>query len=47
VCTAAGLLVAIPAVAAYNHFNTRIARFGEELGWMAEEVLESLSGAHR
>lgn len=47
VCTAAGLLVAIPAVAAYNHFNTRIARFGEELGWMAEEVLESLGGAHR
>lgn len=47
VCTAAGLLVAIPAVAAYNHFNTRIARFGEELGWMAEEVLENLSGAHR
>ncbi len=47
VCTAAGLLVAIPAVAAYNHFNTRITRFGEELGWMAEEVLENLSGAHR
>ncbi len=46
VCTAAGLLVAIPAVAAYNHFNTRIARFEEELGWMAEEVLESLSGSH-
>ena len=43
VCTAAGLLVAIPAVAAYNHFNTRIARFEEELGWMAEEVLESLA----
>jgi biopolymer transport protein ExbB/TolQ len=47
VCTAAGLLVAIPAVAAYNHFNTKLARFSEELGWMAEEVLENLSGAHR
>lgn len=46
--TAAGLLVAIPAVAAYNHFNTRIARFEEELGWMADEVLESLAErAHR
>lgn len=47
VCTAAGLLVAIPAVAAFNHFNTKLARFSEELGWMAEEVLENLSGAHR
>jgi biopolymer transport protein ExbB/TolQ len=47
VCTAAGLLVAIPAVAAYNHFNTKLARFQEELGWMAEEVLENLTGAHR
>lgn len=47
ICTAAGLLVAIPAVAAFNHFNTKLARFSEELGWMAEEVLENLSGAHR
>ena len=43
VTTAAGLLVAIPAVAAFNHFNTRIARFQDELGWTVEEVLESLS----
>jgi len=43
VTTAAGLLVAIPAVAAFNHFNTRIARFQEELGWMVEEVLDGLS----
>ncbi|HAZ09204.1 MAG TPA: flagellar motor protein MotA, partial [Elusimicrobia bacterium] len=43
VCTAAGLLVAIPAVAAFNHFNQKIADFSEELGWMAEEVLDSLS----
>jgi biopolymer transport protein ExbB/biopolymer transport protein TolQ len=43
VTTAAGLLVAIPAVAAFNHFNSRIARFQEELGWMVEEVLDALS----
>jgi biopolymer transport protein ExbB/biopolymer transport protein TolQ len=43
VTTAAGLLVAIPAVAAFNHFNTQIARFQEELGWMVEEVLDGLS----
>jgi biopolymer transport protein ExbB/biopolymer transport protein TolQ len=43
VTTAAGLLVAIPAVAAFNHFNTKIARFQEELGWMVEEVLDGLS----
>lgn len=48
ICTAAGLLVAIPAVAAFNHFNQRIARFEEELGWMVEEVLESLADkSHR
>jgi biopolymer transport protein ExbB/biopolymer transport protein TolQ len=43
VTTAAGLLVAIPAVAAFNHFNTSIARFQEELGWTVEEVLDGLS----
>jgi len=48
VTTAAGLLVAIPAVAAFNFFNQRIARFQEELGWMVEEVLDGLSErAHR
>ena len=43
ICTAAGLLVAIPAVAAFNHFNQRILRFQEELGWTVEEVLDGLS----
>lgn len=43
VCTAAGLLVAIPAVAAFNHFNQKIARFQEDLTWMVDEVLDSLS----
>ncbi|MBI3563582.1 MAG: MotA/TolQ/ExbB proton channel family protein [Elusimicrobia bacterium] len=43
VTTAAGLLVAIPAVAAFNHFNQQIARFSDELGWMVEEVLDGMS----
>lgn len=43
VCTAAGLFVAIPAVAAYNYFNHRAAQFGEEMGWAGEEVLDSLT----
>ena len=43
ICTAAGLLVAIPAVAAFNHFNQRILRFQEELGWTVDEVLDGLS----
>ncbi len=48
VTTAAGLLVAIPSVAAFNAFNQRIARFQEDLGWAVEEVLDGLSErAHR
>ena len=48
ICTAAGLLVAIPAVAAFNHFNQKIARFEEELRWMVDEVLDGLAErAHR
>jgi biopolymer transport protein ExbB/TolQ len=48
VCTAAGLFVAIPAVFAYNYFNQRSQRFCEEMGWISEEILESLSQkAHR
>lgn len=43
ICTAAGLAVAIPAVAAFNHFNQRIARFDEELHWMIDEVLDGLA----
>lgn len=43
VTTAGGLLVAIPAVAAFNYFNQRIARFQEDLGWTVEEVLDGLS----
>jgi biopolymer transport protein ExbB/TolQ len=48
ICTAAGLLVAIPAVAAFNHFNQRISRFESELRWMIDEVLDGLAErAHR
>lgn len=48
VCTATGLLVAIPAVWAYNYFNSRSAAFAEEMNWISEEVLERLSEkAHR
>jgi biopolymer transport protein ExbB/biopolymer transport protein TolQ len=43
ICTAAGLAVAIPAVAAFNHFNQKIARFDEELHWMIDEVLDGLA----
>ncbi len=43
VCTATGLFVAIPAVAAYNHFNNRALRFAEEMGWISEEILQSLA----
>ncbi|MDD5657237.1 MAG: MotA/TolQ/ExbB proton channel family protein [Elusimicrobia bacterium] len=43
VCTAAGLFVAIPAVAAYNYFNHRAARFGDEMGWIGDEVLDHLT----
>lgn len=43
VCTAAGLFVAIPAVAAYNHFNQNSARFAEEMGWISEEILQHLA----
>jgi biopolymer transport protein ExbB/biopolymer transport protein TolQ len=48
ICTAAGLLVAIPAVAAFNHFNQRISQFEAELRWMIDEVLDGLAErAHR
>ncbi len=43
ITTAAGLLVAIPAVAAFNHFNQKIARFSDELSWTVEEVLDVLT----
>lgn len=48
VCTATGLFVAIPAVAAYNYFNSRAAKFADEMSWISEEIIESLAEkAHR
>ncbi|MCX5794036.1 MAG: MotA/TolQ/ExbB proton channel family protein [Elusimicrobia bacterium] len=47
VCTAAGLFVAIPAVAAYNYLNHRAARFGEDLNWACDEVLDGLTAKAR
>ncbi len=43
ICTAAGLFVAIPAIMAYNYFNHRTLRFSEEMGWISDEIIESLS----
>jgi biopolymer transport protein ExbB/TolQ len=47
VCTATGLFVAIPAVAAYNYFNNRADRFAEEMDWISSEILEHLAEAAR
>ena len=43
ICTAAGLFVAIPAIMAYNYFNHRAQRFAEEMAWISDEIIESLS----
>ncbi len=43
ICTATGLFVAIPAVAAYNYFNSRTERFCDEMDWISDEILDSLS----
>lgn len=39
VATAAGLLVAIPAVAAYNYFNSRVEGFQIDMNDVASEVI--------
>ncbi len=44
VCTATGLLVAIPAVWAYNYFTNKIGQFLDEMNWISEEIIEHLSG---
>lgn len=41
VATAMGLLVAIPAVVAYNFFHARLKEYSDELGRSAEEVLDA------
>ncbi len=44
VSTAAGLLVAIPAVWAYNYFTNKAGQFSNEMDWIAEEIIDHLSG---
>lgn len=43
ICTATGLFVAVPAVAAYNYFNHRATAFAEQMGWITEEILDGLT----
>lgn len=43
ICTAAGLVVAIPAVWAYNFLNARAVQFSEEMSWLTDEILERLA----
>jgi biopolymer transport protein ExbB/TolQ len=43
VATAAGLVVAIPAIIFYNFFLTRIRRFAEEMDLVAFEVIERVN----
>jgi len=42
VATAMGLMVAIPAVIAYNYFHARLKEFTDEVGRTSEEVLDCL-----
>ena len=42
ITTAAGLLVAIPAVIAYNQFTARLREFGSRMDEFARELLNSL-----
>lgn len=46
VCTAAGLIVAVPAVMAYNYFLKRIGDFVTDMELAASEVLDLIAGAH-
>ncbi|OIO11232.1 MAG: hypothetical protein AUJ52_02295 [Elusimicrobia bacterium CG1_02_63_36] len=43
IATAAGLVVAIPAIIAYNYFTTRANGFADELRWTADEIIEKLT----
>jgi biopolymer transport protein ExbB len=47
VTTAAGLLVAIPALAGYNYFVRRIQRLTEEIDLAAYELIEALAEQER
>ena len=45
ITTAAGLLVAIPAVIAYNQFTARVRDFGARMDDFARELLNSMEEA--
>ena len=47
ISTAAGLLVAVPAVMAYNYFMKRIDGFITDMELCASETLDLLSGKHK
>ena len=47
VCTAAGLLVAIPAVITYNYFIRRIDNFVADMELCASELMDLLCVKHR
>lgn len=47
ITTAAGLLVAVPAVMAYNYFMKRIDGFITDMELCASEILDLLSGKHK
>jgi biopolymer transport protein ExbB len=42
VTTAGGLVVAIPAIVAYNHFQTKVRELTEEIDLAAHEVLDAM-----
>jgi len=44
VCTATGLLVAIPAVIAYNYFMKRVDRFINDMELCASELIDLIGG---
>jgi biopolymer transport protein ExbB/TolQ len=44
VCTAMGLLVAIPAVIAYNYFMKRVDRFINDMELCASELSDLIGG---
>jgi biopolymer transport protein ExbB len=45
VSTAVGLMVAIPAVVAFNYFNRRVRGKMNEVDWMAHVAMAQLSGS--
>jgi len=40
--TAAGLLVAIPAIIAYNYFSGKLNKFSSDMNWLTEQIISKL-----